>query len=283
MWMERRLRGTTAREPRVEVAAGALLWITVTGTAWIATGVTLGIARRCGARAECFVAFWLAQTTLATRNLLDEARAVERELERGDLAAARCRLARIVGRDTSDLVESEIARATIETLAESLCDGIVAPLCALTLAGVRGAMAFKAMSTLDSMIGHREPPYTYFGRAAARADDAANYVPARITALLIAVAATTCGTSGRTLRTWFRDGKLHASPNAGGCEAAMAGALGVQLGGSNRYGGIVSDTPPLGAEFRAPARADIRLARRLVLVASFAAALLAVSARARRA
>jgi adenosylcobinamide-phosphate synthase len=279
-WVERRLRGTVARDPRVDAAAGALLWIAVTGTAWIASSATLRIARRCGARTEFFVALWLAQTTLATRTLLDEARAVEWELERGNLSSARSRLARIVGRDTNDLAESEIARAAIETLAESLCDGIVAPLCALTIAGVPGAMAFKAISTLDSMIGHIEPPYTFFGRTAAHADDAANYLPARLTALLIAAAASSCGTSGGALRTWFRDGNLHASPNAGQCEAAMAGALGVRLGGSNRYGGIAYETPSLGAELATPATADIRVARRLVFVASLTGAALAVAARA---
>jgi adenosylcobinamide-phosphate synthase len=279
-WIERRLRGTTTRDPRVDFAAGALLWIAVTGTAWTATVAALGIARRCGARTEFFVALWLAQTTLATRTLLDEARAVERELERRNLALARSRLARIVGRDTYDLTESEIARAVIETLAESLCDGIVAPLCALAIAGVPGAMAFKAISTLDSMIGHIEPPYTFFGRTAAHADDAANYVPARVTALLIAAAASPCGTSERALRTWLRDGNLHASPNAGQCEAAMAGALGVRLGGSNCYDGITYETPSLGAEFTAPVTADIRVARRLVFVASLAGAALAVAARA---
>ncbi|HTV73655.1 MAG TPA: adenosylcobinamide-phosphate synthase CbiB [Candidatus Acidoferrales bacterium] len=273
---ERVLRRATPATPRSELIAGGVLWATVTATTWAATRATLRSAKRLGMPAEVLVNLWLAQTTLATRNLLDEVYAVERALEQDDLPLARVRLARVVGRDTADLDHSEIARAAIETLAESLCDGVIAPLCALAVFGIPGAMAFKAISTLDSMIGHPEPPYTFFGRAAARADDMANYVPARTAALFIAAAATSRRAGGRALRMCFRDGGLHASPNAGRCEAAMAGALGVRLGGVNRYDGIVRNAPPLGAEFRRPAGADIPLARRFVFAASLMGMIFAV-------
>ena len=214
----------------------------------------------------------LAWTTLATRSLLDEAGAVIRALDAGDIEIARWRLGRIVGRDTASLDESEIARAVIETLAESACDGIVAPLFWMAVGGLPLAMAYKAVNTLDSMIGHREPPYLYFGRAAARLDDAANWIPARLTALGIAAVG-----GQRAFPVWRRDGDLHASPNAGQTEAAMAGALGVQLGGTNFYEGKPHHAPVLNREGRPATVRDAKAAVAVVAAVStlaFAAALL---------
>jgi adenosylcobinamide-phosphate synthase len=205
----------------------------------------------------------LTWTTLATRSLLDESLAVIRALEANDLVLARKRLARIVGRDTADLDESEIARALIETLAESACDGIVAPLFWLAVGGVPAAMAYKAINTLDSTIGHPEPPYRHFGRLAARMDDGANFIPARLTALGIVAAAKFQGG-----RIWLRDGGLHASPNAGQSEAAMAGALGVRLGGANTYDGRLRLAPVLNAEGRRPMARDARAALSIVAIVS---------------
>jgi adenosylcobinamide-phosphate synthase len=184
-----------------------------------------------------------------------------------------------VGRDTEHLDESEIARAVIETLAESACDGIVAPLFWLALGGLPAAMAYKAVNTLDSMIGHPEPPYRYFGRVAARLDDAANFVPARLTALAIAA------NRWDALRSWWRDGCKHASPNAGQSEAAIAGALGVRLGGTNFYDGQRHDGPLLNPERRPPTVRDARRALSIVAAVSamaFGAALIVVRWRARK-
>ena len=167
------------RDPVTELLGGAVLTLSVVSMAWIA-----GKPRHAAWQVT------LAWTTLATRSLLQEAIAVVRALEAGELQLARVRLARIVGRDTGQLDEGEIARAVIETLAESACDGIVAPLFWLTVGGLPAAMSYKAVNTLDSMIGHRERRYTYFGRFAARLDDAANFVPARLTALAIAASAS---------------------------------------------------------------------------------------------
>jgi adenosylcobinamide-phosphate synthase len=261
------------------LAGGALAGIVV-GATYAATELLLLGAEQRDPRLSKALAVLLAWTTLATRNLLDEADAVVRALEHDDLRAARARLSRIVGRDTTDLSESEIARATIETLAESLCDGVIAPLCALVAGGVSSAMVFKAISTLDSMIGHIESPYTFFGRAAARLDDVANFIPARLTALLIVAVSSY---PSRATTVCLRDGKRHRSPNGGHCEAAMAGALGVRLGGANRYDGVVRDTPLIGAELRTPNVADIRKAMRVTLLASLAGALLATFARRARA
>src|SRR5262249_47607131 len=214
----------------------------------------------------------LAWTALATGSLLDEARQVLDALDQHDLAYARRRLARIVGRDTDVLPEARAARGVIEPLAESTCDGIVAPFFYLVLGGVPAALTYKAVNTLDSMIGHRELPYTYFGRCAARLDDVANLVPARLTALMIAGAAAITGDSGRGARgVWWRDHGHHDSPNAGHPEAAMAGALGVTLGGVNIYDGVPHQKP-LFAAGAGPATADAaRRACRIVLVASMIA------------
>jgi adenosylcobinamide-phosphate synthase len=271
---ERGLR-PLVRGPRSELLAGAALTGSVASLGWVA-----------GGRGNAAWQVLLAWTALATRSLLDEASAVIRALEADDLALARRRLARIVGRDTECLDRTAMARAVIETLAESACDGIVAPLFWLSAAGVSGAMFYKAVNTLDSMIGHPEPPYRYFGRFAARLDDTSTFIPARITALALVAAAKLSGLDAkRASRIWRRDGNKHASPNAGQSEAAMAGALGVQLGGSNSYDGQLHYTPLLCAEGAPPSVRDARKALSLVAIVSAiscAVALLAVGARCRK-
>jgi adenosylcobinamide-phosphate synthase len=183
-------------------------------------------------------------------------------LDAGDIVRARQRLARIVGRDTESLDEAEICRAVIETVAESASDGIIAPLFYMTLGGVPLAMAYKAVNTLDSMIGHADARYFYFGKAAARLDDVANCLPARLTAG--AIVATSGGKAEWAWKTWRRDGDKHKSPNAGQPESAMAGALRVRLGGINTYGGEVIAAPMMGAEFGPPSRVQARRAVRIV-------------------
>jgi adenosylcobinamide-phosphate synthase len=221
----------------------------------------------------------LAWTALATGSLLGEARHVLRALDDGDLVRARGRLARIVGRDTGALPEADVSRGLIETLAESTCDGIVAPLCYLTVGGIPAALAYKAINTLDSMIGPREPPYTYFGRCAARLDDVANFIPARLTAAAIVLAAGVTGGDAReALRVWWRDHDQHDSPNAGHPEAAMAGALGVTLGGMNIYEGVPHRTPLLAAGGGPATREAARRACRITVVASVIGGVTAVIA-----
>jgi adenosylcobinamide-phosphate synthase len=256
--------------PTIDLLAGAALTISIAYIGW-----ALGRPKN---------AAWqtmLAWTTLATRSLIEEASSVIQALEAHDLVAARRRLARIVGRETTHLNESEISRALIETLAESACDGVVAPLFWLACAGVSGAMSYKAINTLDSMIGHPEPPYRYFGRVAARLDDAANVIPARLTAVgIVAAAKLHKMDAGRSYQIWRRDGDKHASPNAGQSEAAMAGALGVRLGGDSSYDTRPHHTPLLNAEGRPPTVRDAKAAMSLVAIVSglaFGAALLAVA------
>lgn len=253
-----------------EFMSGALLTSTVVLGSGLATWKILQRTNACSRPLRGAAEVWLGATCLATRNLLDEANAVMDALENASLQAARLRLARIVGRDTDGLDESDIARAVIETLAESLCDGIIAPLFYLTVGGVPLAMAYKASNTLDSMIGHRSERYEWFGKAAARLDDALNFVPSRITAVLICGSATLLnrGAFQRAHKTWLLDAGKHASPNAGHAESAMAGALGVQLGGVNSYGGEHFECPLLGAGFAKPDAAHARQAMRIVAIAS---------------
>jgi adenosylcobinamide-phosphate synthase len=259
---ERQLR--VQATPTEEVLRGGLLTTAVVAGSWVAAWFVV----RAGALAEIL----LGWTALATRSLLDEASAVLEALAREDLPLARSRLARIVGRDTACLDESEISRAVVETLAESLCDGVIAPMLYLAVGGAPLAIAFKAVNTLDSMIGHREPPYLYFGRIAARLDDAAAFVPARLAALSLVIGASLTGYNARhAFSVWLRDGHRHPSPNAGRPEAAMAGALGIRLGGMNYYDGEPAPKPLLGSEGRRPSMRDVRAAIRIVTAASVVA------------
>ncbi|TMQ92240.1 cobalamin biosynthesis protein CobD, partial [Actinomadura soli] len=189
-----------------------------------------------------------------------------RLLERGDLAGARERLPHLCARDPNELDGDGLARAVVESVAENTSDAAIAPLVWGAVAGVPGLLMYRAVNTLDAMVGYRNPRYERFGWAAARLDDVANWVPARVTGGLVALC------SGRDAwRILRRDGKKHPSPNAGRCEAAFAGALGVRLGGVNEYGGRVERRPEMG-DGRAPEVRDIRRAVGLSAVVTFAAA-----------
>lgn len=179
---------------------------------------------------------------LSGRSLRVAVAAVAEGLEAGDLLRARRAAGRIVGRDTQDLGEAEVVRAGLETLGESLCDGVVAPFFWFAVGGLAGLWAFKAASTLDSLVGHREAPWTDFGWASARLDDLLNLVPARLTALLLALASLRL----HPLRAAWREAGHHTSPNAGWGEAALAAALNVQLGGLNHYDGVPHAGPTFG-------------------------------------
>ena len=195
-------------------------------------------------------------------------------LEAGDLAAARQRLPNLCGRDPAALDASELARATVESVAENTSDAVVAPLLWGAVGGLPGLVGYRAINTLDAMVGHRNARYARFGTAAARADDLANLVPSRLTAALMAAGSPLVGGSiPRTGWVWFRDGMRHPSPNAGQCEAAMAGALDVRLGGTNVYFGREERRPYLGSG-RPPQAADARRASRLASAVGLAAAVL---------
>ncbi|GAA5182860.1 cobalamin biosynthesis protein [Rugosimonospora acidiphila] len=256
-------------------AAGARFAAIAAG-APIAAGVvaTLATRRRPWARAALVAATTWA--VLGGTSLRREATTLADALDAGDLPAARDRLPHLCGRDPSTLDESELARATVESVAENTSDAVVAPLAWGALAGLPGLLGYRAINTLDAMVGHRSPRYRDFGTASARLDDVANLGPARATAALTVVTAPVVDASPfGALRAWLRDGGRHPSPNAGQCEAAMAGALGVRLGGRNLYHGRVEDRPMLGAG-RRPEAADIRRATRLSGAVAAAALAMAV-------
>ena len=211
-----------------------------------------------------------------------EAETMHRLLADGQLEAARDRLPHLCGRDPSSLDIPGLARATVESVAENTSDAVVGPLFWGAIAGVPGLLAYRAVNTLDAMVGHKSERYLRFGWAAARLDDAANLLPARLTALLAVVRAPVVdGRPSAAFKVWRRDGSKHPSPNAGPVEAAFAGALGRTLGGRLTYSGRVEDRPLLG-NGPAPSVADIPRAARLSAAVSLAAAALAVGFRAGR-
>ncbi|PLX48413.1 MAG: cobalamin biosynthesis protein CobD [Desulfobulbaceae bacterium] len=211
----------------------------------------------------------LLYTCFAARDLARHASAVQGALARGDLALARQRVAMIVGRDTAALDEAGVSRAGVESVAESLVDGVTAPLFYALIGGPLGALLYKAVNTGDSMFGYKNEQYRRFGWAAARLDDLANLVPARLTALLIPLAALLLGLHAKaSLRILRRDRHCHASPNSGYPEAAVAGALGVQLGGGASYFGTMVSKPTLGDADQPITARHLRQAVHLMLVTS---------------
>jgi adenosylcobinamide-phosphate synthase len=248
-----------------ELVAGAVLTVSVVATSYFLTRLVIAEAYRRSKFLGSVTEIALGWTCLAARSLQDEASFVLAALDAEDISAGRRRLARIVGRDTKNLDVDEISRAVIETLAESACDGIISPLFYMCVGGVPLAMAYKAVNTLDSMIGHADDRYFYFGKAAARLDDAANYLPARLTALAIVIASRLVTANARdATKIWLRDGNKHKSPNAGQPESAMAGALGVRLGGGNFYEDKFIPGEPIGEEFPKPQPRHARNAIRIV-------------------
>ena len=253
-----------------DLLAGATMTIAIVATTFVVTDRAIRFARRNSPVLGNVVELLLGWTCIAARNLEQETSRVTDAVCKGDLVHARSQLARIVGRDTDHLDEQEICRALVETLAESACDGIVAPIFYLALGGVPLAMAYKAVNTLDSMIGHADERYFYFGKAAARLDDAANHLPSRLSAAaIVSASALDAQTDFRAaLRTWQRDGGMHRSPNAGHPESAMAGALHARLGGGNTYAGELIETSLMGAEFSPPGPPQVKRASRLVSMAT---------------
>lgn len=202
---------------------------------------------------------------VATRALRDESMAVYEPLEQGNIEEARAAVARIVGRDTANLDEAGIARATVETIAENASDGVVAPMVYQALGGAPAAMLYKAVNTLDSMVGYKNERYMNLGRASAMIDDVFNVIPARATGLAMCAAARLSGfDASKAWEVFKRDRYNHTSPNSAQAEAACAGALGVQLGGPSYYGGKLVGKPTIGDDTRSVEAEDIVRANRLL-------------------
>ena len=262
---EKVLRRIFPKTPRGELAAGAVMAAFVP---LVSAAVAFGILLLCRLVsiwlyfAVCTVMCW---QIFAARCLQDEAMKVVTRLEKDGLDAGRKQIAMLVGRDTDALTEPQVLRAAVETVAENTTDGVIAPLLWMLLLGPVGGFFYKAINTMDSMVGYKNENYLYFGRAAAKLDDAANFLPARIAALgMIAAAAIVGEDAGNAARIWKRDRRRHASPNSAQTESVCAGALHLQLGGSAYYFGKLYEKPTIGDPDREIRREDVAKSCRLM-------------------
>ncbi|MEC5317830.1 adenosylcobinamide-phosphate synthase CbiB [Brenneria populi subsp. brevivirga] len=273
-WLQRGVRAR-CRSERALKAGGAVLWLAVVGAAWAVSWGVLTLLTSLHPWLGWLAEVWMIYTCLAGRCLSDAALAVHQALRQGTLEESRRRLSWIVGRDTSRLERPQITRAVVETVAENSIDGVIAPLFFLLLGGAPLAMAYKAVNTLDSMVGYKNPKYRAIGYVSARMDDLANYLPARLGWLLLGAAAWLLKEDYRQAwRIGWRDRYRHASPNCAWSEATVAGALGVRLGGPNTYFGERVEKPWIGDARREIALSDIPRSVNLMRVASLLALLL---------
>ena len=269
-FLEKVLRRGFPKTGRGEIAAGAVLWILVTV---ICTAVPFGVLFLCHK-----VSPWLRLAAesvmcwqiLATKSLKDEAAKVYTALETGDLEQSRHAVSMIVGRDTARLDDAGVTRAAVETVAENTSDGIVAPMLFLALGGAPLGFFYKAVNTMDSMLGYVEPPYKHIGLVPAKMDDIANFIPSRLSALLMIAAGFLLGFDGKNgWRIFRRDRFNHASPNSAQTESVCAGLLGVRLAGDAWYHGVLHKKKYIGDATREIAHRDILLACRLLYLTAF--------------
>ena len=278
-WAEKMLRKCFPETPEGERLGGTAMTITVLGIILICTAIMLYIAKKISIFISFILSVVICAYMLAPRSLREESTTVQTALERGDLPGARKALSWIVGRDTDCLDEAGIARAAVETVAENASDGVIAPLLYMAVLGPLGAVLYKAVNTMDSMVGYHNERYEHWGRAAARLDDLVNFLPARISGVLMCAAAPLVGLNCREAwRIFCRDRLCHKSPNSAHTEAACAGALGVQLGGPSRYFGQLVDKPTIGDGLRPVEAQDIHRANRLMNAAGLLALVLCCAA-----
>ncbi len=260
------------RDGAKERRRGRILWalvvISVAAAALFAVAVSYCIHKYLGVFVETVLTCYI----LAARSLSGESMAVYRQLEKGDIDKARQDLSMIVGRDTDSLDEEEITKAAVETVAENTSDGVIAPLLYTVAGGPVLGFIYKAVNTMDSMLGYRDERYENFGRFAARADDVFNYLPSRLSAVLMILGSFILGlfskdySGKRAFGIWRRDRLNHKSPNSAQTESACAGALGLKLGGTHLYKGIPVVKPEIGDEIRKAEPEDIRRAGRLMFI-----------------
>ena len=248
-FVEKQIRKVTSSDRGLKIA-GFVLWFVVVGVTLGSTSIVLHLFKF-NKIAYFLVNSILIYTTLATKCLKDESIKIYKVLKTGDLEKSRLQLSYIVGRDTTNLSEKEIVRATVETVAENTVDGIIAPLFYGIIGGAPLAMAYKAINTLDSTVGYKNDKYYYLGYASAKIDDIANYIPARLGVILLSLGSLFVGFNFKeALKIGIRDRKNHKSPNCAYSEGAVAGALGIQLGGTNIYFGKEVYKPTIGDKKR---------------------------------
>ncbi len=251
------------------IMAGGFFAIFLISGTWLLTFAVVRLAGSVAPWVGMLVQVILIYYCLSARSLEKAAMDVARSLGRKDLTRARQQVAMIVGRDVQALDAGGVARATFETVAENLVDGVISPLFFAALGGAPLAMAYKMINTLDSMVGYKNEAYMAFGKVSARIDDVANFVPARLSVFVIGFAAQLLAGNGRfTVKTAWREGARHSSPNAGYSEAAFAGALGVKLGGPNYYHGHLVGKPYIGQGFGPVETDHIKKGCELMLISS---------------
>ena len=279
--LEKRLRARLPQTPQGELLGGAVVAFTLpVGTFLLTSLVCLGAAKLSPWLGLAVQMFWCGQA-LAAKGLAQESTNVYRALIKPDLPAARKAVSRIVGRDTQNLTLEGVTKAAVETVAENASDGVIAPLLYMLLGGAPLALTYKAINTMDSMLGYKNEKYLYFGRCAAKLDDAANWLPSRLAALFWVAAAALTGNSARgAWRIWRRDRRNHASPNSAQTESACAGALGVQLAGPAYYFGEYYAKPTIGDPLRPIEPEDIRRANRMMYAESVLALAVGLAVRA---
>ena len=267
--LEKFLRPRLPKTPQGELLGGAIVAFCLPVGTFLLTGlVCWGAARLHPLPGLAVQMFWCGQA-LAARGLVQESTNVYKELKKPDLPGARKAVSRIVGRDTAELTAEGVTKAAVETVAENASDGVIAPLLYMLIGGAPLALTYKAINTMDSMLGYKNEKYLYFGRVPAKLDDAANYLPSRLAALLwVAAAAFTHNDAKGAWKIWRRDRRRHASPNSAQTESACAGALGVQLAGPAYYFGEYYAKPTIGDALRPIEPEDILRANRMMYVAS---------------
>ena len=267
--LEAFLRGRLPKTPQGELLGGAIVAFCLPVGTFLLTGlVCWGAARLHPLLGLAVQMFWCGQA-LAARGLVQESTNVYKELKKPDLPGARKAVSRIVGRDTAELTAEGVTKAAVETVAENASDGVIAPLLYMLIGGAPLALTYKAINTMDSMLGYKNEKYLYFGRVPAKLDDAANYLPSRLAALLwVAAAAFTHNDAKGAWKIWRRDRRRHASPNSAQTESACAGALGVQLAGPAYYFGQYYPKLTIGDALRPIEPEDILRANRMMYVAS---------------
>ena len=267
--LEKFLRSRLPKTPQGELLGGAIVAFCLPVGTFLLTGlVCWGAARLHPLLGLAVQMFWCGQA-LAARGLVQESTNVYKELKKPDLPGARKAVSRIVGRDTAELTAEGVTKAAVETVAENASDGVIAPLLYMLIGGAPLALTYKAINTMDSMLGYKNEKYLYFGRVPAKLDDVANYIPSRLAGLLWVAAAALTGNSARgAWKIWRRDRRRHASPNSAQTESACAGALGVQLAGPAYYFGQYYPKLTIGDALRPIEPEDILRANQMMYVAS---------------